>query len=156
MLSPILKGDLTMSCNAKSPYAKSCVRVYNNAAQAFVADPASIIALQGDVVVDSGCSLDLNASSVQIVKSGLYHISADVTFTPTAAGEVAVQLYKDGIAMPCAISTEEVVADVVYTTHIETDILVSVCCINQPSISVRIGGVAGTVNHICAGVLKLA
>lgn len=145
-----------MSCNAKSPYAKSCVRVYNNAEQAFVADPATIIALQGDVVVDSGCSLKLNASNVQILKSGLYHISADVTYTPTAAGEAVVQLYRDGIAMPCAISAETVAADTIYTTHIETDILVNVCCINQPSITVRIGGVAGTVNHICAGVLKLA
>lgn len=145
-----------MSCNAKSPYAKSCVRIYNNAEQTFVSDPATIIALQGDVVVDSGCSLKLGASNVQILKSGLYHISADVTYTPTAAGEAAVQLYRDGIALPCAISTETVVVGNTYTTHIETDLMMSVCCVNQPSITVRIGGVAGTVNHICAGVLKLA
>lgn len=144
-----------MSCN-KSPYAKSCVRTYNNAPQLFVADPATTLTLQGDVVVDSGCSLKLNSANVQILKSGLYHISADVTYTPDAAGEAIVQLYKDGVALPCAISTETVAAATIYTTHVETDLLVSVCCVNQPSISVRIGGVAGTVDHICAGVLKLA
>ena len=144
-----------MSCNMKNPYAKSCVRVYNNAEQTFIADPATIISLLGETVVDSGCSLDLSASSIKILKSGLYHVSADVTFTPDAAGEAVVQLYNNSVALPCAISTETVAATT-YTTHVETDLMVNVCCANQPSITVRIGGVAGTVNHVCAGVLKLA
>lgn len=145
-----------MSCNGRNPYAKSIVRVYNDAPQAFLADPVTTLALEGTPVADCGCSLRLNAASIQAVKSGLYHFSADVTFTATTAGDAVVQLYKDGVALPCAISTQTVVAGSVYTAHVETDLVINTCCISCPAISLRIGGVEGTVNHVCAGALKLA
>lgn len=136
-------------------YAKSCIRVYNNAAQAFT-DDLTLLNIEGTPVVESGCSLRLNTANVRINKSGLYHLSADITYTPTAAGVVIAQLYKDGVALPCAISQQTVVAGNVYTTHIETDLEVITCCVNRPLITLNISGVAGTVNHTCVGVIKLA
>jgi len=107
-------------------------------------------------VVQSGCSLTLNTASIRVNKSGLYHLSADVTYTPTAAGVAIIQLYKDGVALPCAISQRTVTAGTVYTDHIETDLCLTTCCVNRPLITLDISGVAGTVNHTCVGMVKLA
>lgn len=136
-------------------YAKSCVRVYNNTTQAFT-DALTPLTLKGVPVVESGCSLTLNTDNITVNKSGLYHFSADVTFTPSAAGVAIVQLYKDGVALPCAISQETVASGSVYTEHVETDLCINTCCMTRPSITVDISEVAGTVNHICAGAVKLA
>lgn len=143
-----------MNCT-KNPYAKSCIRVYNTAAQT-VTDTAQTLVLEGTPVVNSGCSLTLNASGITINKSGLYHISADVTFTPTVAGTSVIQLYKDGVALPCAIAQDLTETGNAFTTHVETDLCLNVCCANQPVITLVASGVAGTVNHICVGALKLA
>lgn len=143
-----------MSCNTRSPYAKSCIRVYNDTPQVVTADATPLI-LEGVPVVYSGCSLTLNTGSVTVEKSGLYHLSADVTITPSAAGTLIVQLNKDGVVLPCAV-TRDIVSTNPITVHVETDLIINTCCINQPVITVVTRGVAGTVNHVCAGVLKLA
>lgn len=88
--------------------------------------------------------------------NGLYRISYDVTSTPGAAGAQIVQLYSGASAMPCAIATDTVAADGIITQHVETVVRLSVCCASQPVISAQISGVAGTVNHVCASVVKLA
>ena len=98
----------------------------------------------------------MNTASIRVNRSGLYHLSADVTYTPTAAGVVITQLYKDGVALPCAIAQQTVTADTVYTDHIETDLCINTCCVNRPLITLDISGVAGTVNHTCVGAVKLA
>lgn len=136
-------------------YAKSCIRVYNNATQAFTADTTPLN-LEGTPVVNSGCSLTLNTASIRVNKSGLYHFSADVTYTPTAAGVVTIQLLKDGVVLPCAVSRHTTAAGSVYTDHIETDLCLNTCCVNRPLITLSIGGVAGTVSHTCVGAVKLA
>lgn len=143
-----------MSCNTRSPYAKSCIRVYNDTPQVVTADATPLI-LEGIPIVYSGCSLTLNTGSVTVEKSGLYHLSADVTITPSAAGALTVQLNKDGVVLPCAVTRDTVSANPI-TIHVETDLIINTCCINQPVITVVTRGVAGTVNHVCAGVLKLA
>ena len=136
-------------------YSKSCIRSYNNNAQAFTAAVTPLV-IEGTPVVESGCSLRLNSASVRVLKSGLYHISADVTFIPSAAGIAVLQFYKDGVALPCAIASETVVAGDTYTRHIETDLEIIACCVNHPLITLAISGVAGSVTHSCVGVLKLA
>ncbi len=136
-------------------YAKSCIRVYNNASQAFTA-ALTPLNIEGTPVVESGCSLHLNTANIRVNKSGLYHLSADVTYTATAAGTVVVQLYKDGVALPCAISQQTVTANGVYTAHVETDLCLNTCCVNHPLITLGISGVAGTVSHTCVGAVKLA
>lgn len=136
-------------------YAKSCVRVYNNSDQAFTA-ALTPLDLEGTPVVKSGCSLTLNTASIRVNKSGLYHLSADVTYTPTAAGVVIIQFYKDGVALPCAIAQQTVAIGTVYTSHIETDLCLVTCCVSHPNITLNISGVTGTVNHTCVGMVKLA
>lgn len=142
-----------MSC--KSPYAKSCVRVYNTNPQTVTATATTLV-LQGVAVVDNGCSLELNPSSISMLKSGLYHLAADINFTPTAAGTFVVQLYKDGVPLPCAIAQDTAEADNAFAAHVETDICVNACYVNKPEITLVVSGVAGTVTQTCVGALKLA
>ena len=44
----------------------------------------------------------------------------------------------------------------IYTLHAETTVYVPVCCNGTPTISAVMSGVAGTVTHVCASVVKLA
>ena len=136
-------------------YAKSCIRVYNITPQVVTAD-AQTLNLEGTPVVKSGCSLTLNTASITVNKSGLYHFSADVTITPTAAGTSVIQFYKDGVALSCAIAQNVSEVGNTFTTHIETDLCLNTCCVNHPVISLVASGVAGTVNRLCVGALKLA
>lgn len=141
-------------CN-QSPYAKSCVRSYTDAPQTITASPTTIT-IEGTPVVQSGVSLSLNPNSITVNTSGLYHFSSDITFSPTADGTFVVGLYKDGVALPCAVSQETVTTDSIITTHIETDLVLSSCCAVQPSITVVASGVEGTIIHTCTGGVRLA
>ena len=144
-----------MSCGNRNRYAKSCVRSFNDAPQVVTEDP-TVLAIEGTPVVKSGCSLALNPSSISIMNSGLYRFAADVVFTPSAAGDTLIQLYKDGVPLPCAKAQDTSEADNTFTTHIETDLDIALCCGGCSSITVVISGCAGTVNHLCAGAIKNA
>lgn len=143
-----------MGCN-KNRYQKSVARTYNNASQEITATP-SALTLVGNVSVNTGCSIEIGTGSYRLNYSGLYHISADVTLTATAAGTALVQLAVNGTVLPCAVSSATMAAAGVYTLHVETDICAGVCAVNKPVITVLAGGVAGTVTHVCAGVTKIA
>mgnify|MGYP006888162421 FL=1 len=53
-------------------------------------------------------------------------------------------------------SQATVAANDVVTLHAETTVYIPVCCNGTPTINAVIGGVAGTVNHVCASIVKLA
>ena len=145
-----------MSCNnCKNAYQKSAQAVYNNAEQAYVAAGTNINIL-GNMITDTGVSISTQTGGFRINNGGLFRVSYDVTSTPAAAGAQVIQLYNGSSAMPCAIATDTVAADGVITQHIETVIRLATCCAMQPTISARISGVAGTINHVCASVVKLA
>ena len=144
-----------MSCNCKNAYQKSAQAAYNNAEQSYVAAGTNINVL-GDLITDTGVSISTQTGGFRINNGGLFRVSYDVTSTPAAAGAQVIQLYNGSNAMPCAIATDTVAADGVITQHIETVIRLATCCAMQPTISARISGVAGTINHVCASVVKLA
>ena len=145
-----------MSCNnCKNAYQKSAQAAYNNAEQAYVAAGTNINVL-GNLITDTGVSISTQTGGFRINNGGLFRVSYDVTSTPAAAGAQVIQLYNGSSAMPCAIATDTVAADGVITQHIETVIRLATCCAMQPTISARISGVAGTINHVCASAVKLA
>ncbi len=145
-----------MSCNnCKNAYQKSAQAAYNNAEQTYVAAGTNINVL-GSLITDTGVSISTQTGGFRINNGGLFRVSYDVTSTPAAAGAQVIQLYNGSSAMPCAIATDTVAADGVITQHIETVIRLATCCAMQPTISARISGVAGTINHVCASVVKLA
>lgn len=144
-----------MSCNCKNSYQKSAQTSYNNTEQAYVA-AGTTVSILGNLATDTGVSIDTQTGGFQICSGGLFRISYDVTSTPAADGAQILQLYSDATPLACAITTDTVTADGIITQHVETVVRLATCCALQPSISARISGVAGTINHVCASAVKLA
>lgn len=144
-----------MSCNCKNTYQKSAQLAYNNAEQTYTAD-GTAVAVLGNLATDTGCSIRTQNGGFAIDNGGLFRISYDVTSTPEAAGAQILQLYSGATPLACAIATDTVAADGIITQHVETILRIATCCAIQPTISARISGVAGTINHVCANAVKLA
>lgn len=141
--------------NCKNQYAKSCVRV-SNAVPQVVTDTATPLVLRGVTAVDSGCAITLDTSSVTINKSGLYRFSADLVFTPSAAGTFTVQLYNNGIPVASALSRDGAESGNTAPMHIDTELCLSACCASKPVITLVVSGVAGSVTNVSFGAVKLA
>lgn len=146
-----------MACNQrlKNSHYKSAQNAYNNTAQTMAATATPVNVL-GVLNTDTGCAIDTNAGGFLIQCSGLYRISYDVTFTAGAAGTEVLQGLKDSAPLPCMSAQVTTAADSIYTLHAETTVYIPVCCGNTPTISAVMSGVAGTVTHVCASVVKLA
>lgn len=146
-----------MACSSKlkNPHFKSAQTAYNNAEQAFVATGTPINVL-GILATDTGCSLSTFAGGFTVAHGGLYRISYDVIFTAVGAGTAEIKLLKDTVALPCADAQTTTTANGISTLHLETTIYIPVCCNSTPNVSAIISGVAGTINHVCASMVKLA
>lgn len=136
-------------------HQKSAQVAYSNASQPYVAT-GTPLAILGAQETDCGCSVKTQPGGMQICTGGLYCLEADVTSTPTAAGTQVVQLYRDGVAIPSAVSTITAVAAAIVTQHVGTVLRVGVCCAGCPVFTVRISGVAGTVSHVKMAAVRLA
>jgi len=145
-----------MSCNNTNQFAKSAQAAYNNSTQAITAVGVTTIAILGNKVCDTGCSITTNTSTFNVLKSGLYRFSFDITLTATTAGTAIVQMYNGTVALPCAVAQVTADADSAHTTHIETVLPLNSCCGVRPAISVGITGVAGSVTHVCGSAVRLA
>ena len=53
-------------------------------------------------------TFDFNGTSVALQQSGMYHITATITFTAPVAGLVIFQLTENGVAIPSAEITQRV------------------------------------------------
>lgn len=142
-----------MSCgnNLKQCNYKSIERTFNNTSQPFVAT-GTTLNLLGVKATDTGVSICSNVNNFSINCKGTYHLCADVTAEPTGAGDLTVQLYRNGVPLPCAICTETVAAGDTYTLHTETDLYLK----PDDEISVNINGVAGSVTWIGSSCIKWA
>lgn len=146
-----------MACNSKlkNAHYKSAQNAYNNAEQAFIAAGTPVNVL-GILNTDTGCSIDTVTGGFVVSSSGLYRISYDVIFTAAGAGTAEIKLLKDTVALPCADAQTTTTANGISTLHLETTIYIPVCCNSTPNVSAIISGVAGTINHVCASMVKLA
>ena len=59
----------------------------------------------GNVIRRFGQCLQLSGNAIQIEGPGYYDIDASITLAPTAAGNVVVTAYKDGVIIPGATAT---------------------------------------------------
>ena len=145
-----------MACGKtlKSCIVRSAQTAYNDVEQAFVATGTPIVIL-GVKATDTGMAIDTEPTVFDINASGIYRISYDVDLAAGGAGVVTLQLY-DGLSpLPCAVAARTVATDLEYAIHVETILHLTTCCAVGHSIGARIGGVAGTVNHVCASCVKL-
>lgn len=143
-----------MSCKNKN--YKSAQVALNTATQTIAAAGTSIVVL-GSKLTDTGCSIETNSAGFRIESSGLYRIRYVITFAAAAAGTLTAQLYRDGLALPCTLVQDTVASGSAYTIAVEAPALVvGACCNVHPNITATVGGVAGTVNYVCASAVRLA
>lgn len=146
-----------MACNnkLKNPHYKTAQSAYNNTTQT-MPETSTPVNILGVLTTDTGCGADTNTGGFTVNCTGLYRISYDVTFTAGAAGTETLQGYKDTVALPCMTAQATAAANGTVTLHAETVLYIAACCGATPTISAALSGVAGTVTHVCASVVKLA
>ncbi len=150
-----------MGCSSnkhKTCRDKSCQRYYNNNPQSFVAGQVLNLQIAGNRVVDTGVSIETQGQSMTTLKTGLYHISADVVISVTAASTGTLQVYMDGVPLPCTLRDLTLVAGA-NPVHVETDLPIEGCCcdVSHTFTFVFTSGTAvGSVLEFCCGILKLA
>ena len=108
-------------------------------------------------------TFDFNGTSVALQQSGMYHITATITFTAPVAGLVIFQLTENGVAIPSALASETITTATteVKTTTIDFYVLVdSTCVLGNPStliknIAILNTGVASTISNVVFNVEKV-
>ena len=87
------------NCNClKNPHYKSSAQFYNTAAQT-IGSAAAALNLLGSEVTDTGASVKVLPAAIEIEHGGLYQIEFAVNINATAAGEVSLQMAKNGIPL---------------------------------------------------------
>ena len=107
----------------------------------------------GSIIRKYGCNVNLSGGNAVIRGCGYYAIDTNVNFTSGVAGTITVQLYKDGIAIPGAVSTISGVAADVEALTIPT--LIRIPCDCESTITAVISGVTGVVNSSSIRIIKL-
>lgn len=101
-------------------------------------------------------------SSIQINKCGVYEVSVSATATADTAGAIIIQLRKDGVLQPQAL-TSTTAADITSQHALEFTTLVQVthdnysnCICSTPTIIDFVNtGVETTYNHINVTVVRI-
>lgn len=108
-------------------------------------------------------AFEFNSNSISLQHSGIYHVTATITFTAPVAGVVIFQLTDNGVAIPSALASETITTATteVRTTTIDFFVLVdSGCVLGSPTTLIKnIGitntGVASTVSNVVVNVEKV-
>ena len=59
-----------------------------------------------NVAIKKGCSAEMaGAAAIELNKAGIYMVSVDGSITPAAAGEVSIQLSKNGTSIKSSSAT---------------------------------------------------
>ena len=106
----------------------------------------------GSIVRRYGRSCQLNGNGISLVGSGYYAIDASVTFTPTGAGDVTIQLLQDGTPIPGALATFAGTAG--DAVAVPVTCLVRNCgCSCNTTVTASVSA-AGVVNNLATRVTK--
>lgn len=111
----------------------------------------------GTIIRRFGPNLGLSGNAIQIDGAGYYNIEASITAAPTAAGNVTITVFKDGIAIPGATATQS-------TTTANNPVNLSIssvvrefcpCCDGLSNLTFVLTGTAAAVSNIAVVVEKL-
>ena len=132
--------------------SKSLIQTSNQSSQTVAIN--SIISL-GSVLRRYGCNLRLSGNAVEVSGEGYYKIDCNVSVAPTAAGNVTIAIYNNGVQIPGAIAYGAVsTAGNPITLPVETTIRQGCCCDSADSLTVVLLAGAGTVQNISMRVEK--
>ena len=131
---------------------KSLIQTVNQSTQSVASN--SIIEL-GSVLRRFGCNCRLNGNAIEVDGSGYYTADVNVTLAPTAAGNVTVALYRNGVQITGATATGSVTtAGNFVTLPIQTTIREGCCCDGGSSLTLVLVSGASTVSNVAVRVEK--
>ena len=134
--------------------SKSAIYVVNTSAQNVALNG---IINPGTIIRRFGPNIGLSGNAIQIDGAGYYKIEASVTAAPTAAGNVTVTMYKDGVAIPGATATQA-------TGTANNPVNVSIsslvrefcpCCDGLSNLTFILTGTAAAVSNVAIVVEKI-
>ena len=132
--------------------SKSLIQTVNQSTQS--ASVNGIIDL-GSVIRRFGCNLRLNGNAIEVDGAGYYTIDANVTIAPTAAGNVQVAIFKNGVQLTGATATGAVsTAGNPITLPIQTTIREGCNCDGGTSLTLVLLAGAGTISNVAVRVEK--
>lgn len=114
-----------------------------------------------NISLAKGQSAVLSApATIQFNRSGIYMVSVDASITPAAAGDVSIQLAKNGLLDQGSFSTATGAADQTTTLGFTTLVQVrenNTCCCNTSPTTIQIinTGQAGTFPIVGITVTKI-
>ena len=108
----------------------------------------------GSTIRCFGCNLQQVGNGIAAQGTGYYKINASVTLTPTAAGNVTVVTFKDGVAIPGATATESVTTAGNTVSVPITAIIRNTCC-DSSTLTFVLTTASATINNIAVTVEKL-
>lgn len=141
-------------------FKKSSLYAYNLASQTVTAG-GPILFTNSNV---TGCSIkQATTSNSEIINPGLYDVSVSASVATTGtAGNISIQLFQNGVAVPGAISTANSTAatDVEAVSFSVPIVINPNCCAvsnNLPTdLSVVVTGVSATVTNPIISIIKEA
>ena len=111
----------------------------------------------GTIIRRFGPNLGLSGNAIQIDGAGYYDIEASITAAPTAAGNVTVTVFKDGVAIPGATATQS-------TTAANNPVNISIsslvrefcpCCDGLSNLTFVLTGTAAAVSNVAIVIEKI-
>lgn len=108
-------------------------------------------------------TFDFTSNSIVLQKSGIYHITISAIVSSATAGDVTLQLFENGVAIPSAIATETITTPTTefHTTTLDYYILVDSDCVLgrtstlAKSITLVNTGIGATITNIVVNVDKV-
>lgn len=125
---------------------KSLIQTTNQTTQAVQNN--GIVSL-GSVQRRYGCNLRLSGNAIEVVGEGYYTVNANLSVSPTTAGNVIAAIYDNGVQIPGAIAYGTTAAtDDVVTLPIQTTIRQGCRCDSADSLTVVLIEGAGDVMNV--------
>lgn len=136
--------------------SKSAIYTANTSPSALVISTTSPFATipLGSTIRRFGCNLQQVGNGIAAQGTGYYKINASVTLTPTAAGNVTVVAFKDGVAIPGATATESVTT-VGNTVSVPITAIIRNTCCDSSTLTFALTTASATINNIAVTVEKL-
>lgn len=134
--------------------SKSALYVANTSNQTVQVDG---IITPGTIVRRYGPNIGLAGNAIQIAGAGYYEINASITAIPTAAGEVIVTIYKDGVPLQGATATGTAAAASDYVNLSISAIVREFCscCDGLSNLTFVLTGNESAIENIAITVEKL-
>lgn len=131
--------------------SRSLIQVANQSQQTVAEN--SIINL-GSVQRRYGCNLRLSGNGIEATGEGYYKVDASVSVAPTAAGNVTIALFNNGVQVPGAIAYDSVSTAANPTNLSIVATIRQGCCDSADNLTLVLLDGAGVVQNVSMRVEK--